>query len=490
MSSKKKSDDRLPVVFVPITSIHPNAANPRKIDRGVPHVVASIRRFGFRVPIICRRNGQIICGHTRYAAAHELGLTEVPVHYFDGSDIEAVALGIADNRSAEFSSWDTPALGALLDQLREEDALEGVGFSSAEIDALLAGIEESSPDVASGGGALPTVATDGVSARTGSDGGPTAGEGAPATTPAALSFAAKVDDSGPEPPSPLAVSRAGDLWSLGEHRLLCGDSTKKADVARVLAGEKATILSTDPPYCCAYTGKDRPIHDGKPSGKDWTALYREIDIADLGVFLDGMLDACLPHLVENAAVYMWHAHLQQPTIAAVFERHEILLHQVIVWVKPTATFGHSYYRWKHEPCAFGWRRGFKPQHGFGQLETVWACDWEGKARVVGNEHPTQKPLRLFEIPMEVHTQQGDIAFEPFSGSGSQILAGEKLKRRVRAIEITPAFVDAAIRRWQKATGGVALLEGSGKTYAQVAEERGIVVAPPSVAPVVSGGHSL
>ena len=133
-------------------------------------------------------------------------------------------------------------------------------------------------------------------------------------------------------------------------------------------------------------------------------------------------------------------------------------------MKPCATFGHSYYRWKHEPCAFGWRQGNKPAHGFGQLDSVWEIDWDGKARVVGNEHPTEKPTRLFEIPMELHTKPGAIVLEPFSGSGSQIIAAEKLRRRCRAIEIQPAFVDVAIRRWQKATGSEATLDG--KTYAR------------------------
>jgi DNA modification methylase len=196
-----------------------------------------------------------------------------------------------------------------------------------------------------------------------------------------------------------------------------------------------------------------------------------VDIEDLGAFMDGVFAACLPGITDNAPVYIWHAHVQQPTVAAAFERHGLLLHQVIVWVKPTATFGHSYYRWRHEPCAFGWKRGHKPSHGYGDMETVWDCDWEGRARITG-EHPTIKPLRLFEIPMEQHTKPGAIVLEPFSGSGSQLLAAEKLGRRCRAVEISPAFVDVAVRRWEEATGKEARLE-SGGTFAEVAAERGV-----------------
>ncbi len=187
--------------------------------------------------------------------------------------------------------------------------------------------------------------------------------------------------------------------------------------------------------------------------------------------MDGVFAACLPQIFDAAGIYLWHAHVQQPVIAAAFERHDLLLHQVIVWVKPTATFGHGYYRWKHEPCAFGWRRGHKPEHGQGQLETVWECDWEGKARVVENEHPCQKPTRLFEIPMEQHTKPGAVVLEPFCGSGSQVIAAEKLGRRCRTLEVQPAFVDGTIRRWQKATGKTATLDGEGKTFEEVTKER-------------------
>ena len=258
---------------------------------------------------------------------------------------------------------------------------------------------------------------------------------------------------------------------LGEHRLMCGDSTNPADVAQLLAGDRGALLSSDPPYCVDYTGNDRPIHDGKPSGKDWSHLYHEVDIKDLGEFLEKTFDAWLPHLAPNSGIYIWHAHVQQPVVAAVFERKGLLLHQILVWVKPTATFGHCYYRWRHEPCAFGWKKGSKPVHGMGLLETVWEVDWEGKSRVVGNEHPTQKPLRLFEIPMEQHTKRGDIVLEPFSGSGSQLISAEKLMRRCRAMELEPAFVQVAIRRFEKATGKEARLSGSDQTFSAIAAER-------------------
>jgi DNA modification methylase len=416
------------VEWVPIERLLLNPENPRHNDAAVPHVAASLRRFGWQQPIVVKRSGEVVAGNTRLKAARSLALREVPVVWFDGSEIEARAFAIADNRTHEFSTWDSVALVKLLEELKTEDALDGVGYGPEDIDRLLQELaEESAP--------------------------------------------AEIDDPGPGDPPAVPITRSGDLWLLGEHRLLCGDSTKAEDLERLLAGEKAALLSTDPPYCVDYTGMDRPIHDGKPSGKDWSRLYREVDIRDLGEFLDQVFAASLPRLEDAAAIYIWHAHLQQPTITQTFERHGLNLHQILVWVKPTATFGHSYYRWRHEPCAFGWRRGHKPKHGYGSLESVWEVDWEGKSRVVGNEHPTQKPVRLFEIPMEQHTARGAIVLEPFSGSGSQIIAAEKLRRRARAMEISPAFVDVAVCRWEKATGKEAMLADDRRRFREVAEER-------------------
>lgn len=393
-------------------------------------IAASLRAFGQAEPLVVQRSTRrIIAGHGRLTAMRTLGWTEADVVELDVSDAQATSLGIALNRTGELAEWDEEKLAQILATLKDDGDLAGVGFDDREIDRLLreAGLQTSS-----------------------------------------------LEDEGPQEPPETPITRLGDLWILGEHRLLCGDSTSADDVARVLGGQQAALLSTDPPYCVDYTGNDRPATaDGKATGKDWSHLYNEVDIKDLGVFLDGVFAACLPHLAEDAAVYMWHAHVQQPTIAAAFERHGILLHQVLVWVKPTATFGHSYYRWRHEPCAFGWRKGHKPASGYGQIDSIWEADWDGKARIT-TFHPTSKPTRLFEIPIEQHTAPGAVVFEPFNGSGSQIIAAEKLNRRCCAIELAPAFVDGTVARWEKATGEKAVLEATGRGFAETAEERAAV----------------
>jgi DNA modification methylase len=415
---------------VPLASLHLDPANARQHPtNNLAAIKASLARFGQAEPLVVHKpTHRVIGGNGRLVAMRDLGWEECDVVELDISEVQATALGIALNRTAESAEWDLPALGKLLEALQAEDALDGVGFSDTEMKELLDNLADEE--------------------------GP-----------------AEIDDPGPGEPPVTPVTRTGDLWILGEHRLLCGDSTSAQDVARLMDGEKATLFATDAPYAVGYTGANRPIHDGKPSGKDWTHVYREIDIPDYGAFVDDFLTAVLPHTLPSAPIYAWHAHTQQHVLAAVFEKHDILFHQVVIWCKPTPVFTHCFFQWQHEPCAFGWRRGNKPTHGIAQHSTVWNVDWEGKSRVVGNEHPTQKPLRLFELPMELHTKRGDVVVEPFSGSGTQLLAAERLGRRCFAMEIQPAFVDVAVRRWEAATGKQATLESTGATFASVRAER-------------------
>ena len=412
----------LEVEWIPLDRIFGNPSNPRHNDAAVPHVAASLRRFGWQQPIVAKTSGEVIAGHTRLKAAASLGMERVPVVRFEGSDLEATAFGIADNRTAEFAEWDQPALAELLGELRAEDALEGVGFSVEDIDEILAELADNEP--------------------------------------------AQVDDPGPGDPPERPVARAGDLWVLGEHRLLCGDSTCLEDVQRVMDGDQAALVATDPPYLVDYTG-ERP----NDSGKDWSDKYREVDITDADGFFRSAFTNVLAVLAPHAAIYCWHAHKRQALLAKVWEDLGILDHQQIVWVKPASVFGRVYWHFRHEPCVMGWRQGSKPEHdGTHDFNSVWEIDFDGQARRSG-DHPTQKPVEIFARPMRKHTRPGAICFEPFSGSGTQLIAAEKLGRRCRAIELEPAFVDVAIRRWETASGKPAVLEETGETFESVAEER-------------------
>lgn len=427
----------------PVTELSVDPANLRlHPPESIRAIKASLQRFGQRTPIVVDGRGVTVAGAGRLQAALELGWrTIAAARQDDLTGAERIAYAIADNRSAELSAWDAPGLASTLRELPAE-LLAAAGYTAAQLAELL--------DPA------PTI------------------EDAPVAT------------------HPPAVAKPGDLWILGEHRLLCGDSTRAADVDRVLAGEQPRLCATDPPYVVDYTGNDR-----NGSGKDWSGVYREIDIPDASAFFRALLTQIVRVIEPGAAVYCWHASKRYPELVEAWRASGLLDHQIIIWVKPSAAMGHSFWRWRHEPCLMGWRQGTKPRHdgrhevdsvwpiGGDRLEDlsqeqllalvkastdVWEVDWEGKGRVVGNEHPTQKPVELFARPMRKHTAAGDVVFEPFSGSGSQLIAAEQLGRRCRAIEIQPLFVDAAVRRWEAFTGKAARLEGGG-TSAEVAADR-------------------
>ncbi len=410
---------------ISLEDLHLDPSNVRTHDDlNLDAISASLTRFGQAEPLVVQAStGRVVGGNGRLTAMRALGWTACDIVELDLDDTQAAALSIALNRTAELAGWDDEGLARMLDQLRSEDALDGVGFDDADIDALLADLD--------------------------------------------IAESQDLQDPGP-PPAPVApVSRLADIWHLDKHRLLCGDSTAPQDVSRVMNGDLASLVSTDPPYLVDYTG-ERPNN----SGKDWSADYREIDITDADGFFRAVFTNVLSVLAPHAAIYCWHAHKRSGLIQSVWHDLGILDHQQIVWVKPTSVFGRVYWHFRHEPCVMGWRKGSQPEHDGGHdHDSVWEIDWEGAQRIVGNEHPTQKPVEIFARPMRKHTKPGDVVFEPFSGSGSQLIAAEQLGRRCRAMEVSPAFVDVAVRRWQEATGKVAMLEGDGRTFDEVKADR-------------------
>jgi DNA modification methylase len=399
----------------PISRPKPYPGNPRLNDDAVPAVAQSIKTFGWRQPIVVDEGETIIVGHTRLKAAHRLGLTDVPVHVArDLTPDQVRAYRLADNKLSELAEWNMELLPIELGQLQSADFDLGLlGFDQDEL-AKIMGTEEK--------------------------------EG-------------KCDrDDVPESPTE-PITQLGDLWILGDHKLLCGDSTDPSCVQRLMGNEKAKLVATDPPYLVDYTG-ERP----NDSGKDWTASYREIDITDADQFFRAVFTNVLSVLAPHSAIYCWHAHKRQSLIAKVWEDLSILDHQQIVWVKPTPVFGRVFWHFRHEPCMMGWVKGSQPDHdGDQSFNSVWEIDWEGKARIVGNEHPTQKPVEIFARPIRKHTKIGDICFEPFSGSGSQLIAAEQLQRRCFAMELSPIFVDVAVSRWEKFTGRKAECRGTAES---------------------------
>jgi DNA modification methylase len=429
----------------PLSRLQPYAKNAKAHGPDqVAKIAASMAEFGWTVPCLVAEDGELIAGHGRVLAATQLGLTEAPVIVLGHlTEAQRRAYRIADNKLTELGTWDEALLSAELNDLLAEDFdLSLVGFSDGELDKLLAYVAEDDGEEGGVGGSVPPVTI-------------------------------------PEPPRNPA-SRTGDLWILGDHRLLCGDSTSAADVRRLMKGERAILFATDPPYLVDYDGSNHPTRN-----KDWSASYGTTwDDSSQGAELyDGFIAAAVAEAItEDAAWYCWHASRRQAMLEACWEKAGAFVHQQIIWVKDRGVLTRSHYLWKHEPCFMGWRRPNRPPKVAEEtLPSTWALP--SFAKDERPDHPTPKPLDAFGIPMRQHVARGGLCYEPFSGSGSQIMAGEANGRRVFAMEISPAYVDVAVERWQAETGKDAILDGDGRTFAQVRTERlGDDAAPPADMP--------
>ncbi len=276
------------------------------------------------------------------------------------------------------------------------------------------------------------------------------------------------DDAPPLPDNP--VSKPADLWLLGDHRLQCGDSTKAEDVARLMNGQKARLFACDPPYLINYKGGNHPQSwANSPDTKDkhWDDYQ---DPAKAVEFYVDYLRIGLAHCIDRVPVYQWHGDLRRVIVAEAWECAGLLLHQIIVWVKARPVLTRSHFMWQHEVCAYGWRSGKMPSKPPANSHSVWTIDQIGESDGI---HPTQKPVELARRPILYQTQPGDICYEPFSGSGTTIAAAELTGRRCYAMEISPAFVDVAVLRWQVLTNQTARLDTDGRTFDQAAERMAV-----------------
>jgi len=394
-----------------IDAIQPYENNPRKNDGAVEAVAKSLREFGWKQPIVVDEQGIVIVGHTRLRAAQQLGMTEVPVHVAtDLTPAQAKAFRLADNRTAAIAEWDYQLLPIELAELKGLGVDLGLlGFDDAELDRL-----------------LKTPVGDAL------------------TDPNEV----------PEPPK-AAVTKPGDLWLLGEHRLLCGDSTSPDDVRRLMNGERAILFSTDPPYLVGYDGNNHPHKWNEANkNKDWSDTYSVTwDDADANPELfDKFVAVAVAEAIDpHAAWYCWHASRRQAMLESVWEKHGAFVHQQIIWNKDRPILTRSWYMWQHEPCFMGWIKGNKPPRiADDSPRSVWNLDTIAPG--TQTDHPTSKPVELFAIPMRQHTQPGEVCYEPFSGSGSQLIAAQQEGRRCFAMEISPIYCDVAVARWEAYTG--------------------------------------
>jgi DNA modification methylase len=378
----------------PLDAVRPYSNNPRQNLDAVEAVAESIRRFGFRQPIVVDADGVIVAGHTRFRAAERLGLTTVPVHVAtDLTADEIRAYRLADNKTAELASWDTAMLSIELDALRGADIdWTLLGFDEEELAKLLA-----------------PAGTEGL------------------TDP----------DAVPEKPVD-PVTKPGDLWLLGKHRLLCGDSTSAADVTRLLDGAVPTLMVTDPPYGVEYDPEWRM--DAGLTGN--TARMGKVMNDDRADWTEAW------KLFPGDVAYVYHAGVFASTVQQSLERAGFAIRAQIIWAKDRLALSRGDYHWQHEPCWYAVREGGKGHRTDDRTQTtLWSIPARDDA---GHGHGTQKPVECMERPVRNHL--ADTVYEPFAGSGTTVIACERTGRACIAMELDPGYCDVVVRRWEEFTG--------------------------------------
>ncbi|PHQ98014.1 MAG: DNA methylase [Marinosulfonomonas sp.] len=402
------------VIELPLGQIIPYARNPRQNEKAIATVAASIAEFGWRQPIVVDENMVILAGHTRLAAAQQLGLKSAPVHVAKGlTGTQAQAFRIMDNRSAENADWMEDLLSLELSDLLEADYDLGLtGFTDEELNSLLSGLD-----------------------------GENDSEG---------------EDDIPEPPEE-PVSRPGDLWVLGNHRLLCGDATVATDVERVLGNVKPLLMITDPPYGVEYdpgwrnqTGAAKTKRTGKVLNDD-RADWREAWA-----------------LFPGDVAYVWHGALHAGEVAESLEVSGFNIRSQIIWAKDRLILSRGDYHWQHEPCWYAVKKTGKG-HWAGDRKQTTLWQIANKDQDADTVHGTQKPVECMRRPILNNSSPGQAIYEPFMGSGTTLIAAETTGRVCHGIELNPAYVDVAVERWQRFTGQAATLDGTDQTFAELAE---------------------
>jgi site-specific DNA-methyltransferase (adenine-specific) len=400
---------------LPTDTLIPYARNTRTHSEAqVAQIAGSIREFGFTNPVLIDGENGIIAGHGRVLAAQKLGLGKVPcIRLSHLTDTQRRAYIIADNKLALNAGWDEELLGLELADLREDGFdLELTGFDGDELANLLAETTEGQTD----------------------------------------------PDEVPEPPvDPVSV--LGDVWVLGRHRLLCGDSTSIDDLRKLCGEQDVDMWLTDPPYNVAYEGKT----------KDALTIQND-EMADdqFRQFLRDAYTAADAVMKPGAVFYIWHADSEGYNFRGAANDAGWKVRQCLIWKKSSMVMGRQDYHWKHEPCLYGWKEG---------AGHLWAADRKQTTILEfdrpnrNGDHPTMKPVALFEYQMLNNTKGGDLVLDSFGGSGTTLIAAEKNGRFARLMELDPKYVDVIVTRWQAFTGKPAIHEASGKTFDELKAEK-------------------
>jgi DNA modification methylase len=385
-----------------VSDLIPYALNSRThSDEQVAQLAASIREFGFTNPVLVDDQNNLIAGHGRLLAARKLKMDKVPVVVVTGlDDRKRRALVIADNKLALNAGWDEEALRIELEDL-SADFGELMGFSEDELLAL-----------------LKQDASEGLTD----------------------------EDAVPEAPE-VPITVEGDVWVLGNHRLMCGDSTSIDAVEKLMAGRKANMLHTDPPYGVDY--------EGVPND--------HLKDASLEAFLHDALSCAFTVLAPASNVYVWHADITALEFITAFRSAGFKQARppTIQWVKPSLTMSQGDYHSQNEPCLYGWKEGSgRVRVKDRKQTTIWKCDRTDEKKV----HPTMKPVELCQRAIENSSDVNGIVLDLFGGSGSTLIACEKTSRDCRMMELDQKYCDVIITRWQNFTGKKAIHEASEKTF--------------------------
>ena len=374
-----------------LADIVPYAKNAKKHDnRQINNVAESIKQYGFVQPIVIDRDGVIVIGHCRALAAKKLGMKEVPCVCVDDLTPEQVnALRLVDNKSNE-SDWDFDLLA---------DEIPGLDLSAFDFDW-----------------------------------------GLPEITEEVIEDEAPEVDEDAEP-----IAKLGDIWQLGRHRLMCGDSTSIEDVEKLMAGQLADMLLTDPPYNVAYEGKT----------KDRLTIQNDsMDNDSFRQFLRDAFSSADAVMKQGAVFYIWHADSEGYNFRGACFDIGWKVRQCLIWNKNSMVMGRQDYQWKHEPCLYGWKEGASHLWASDRKQTT-VIDYQRPTKA--DIHPTMKPVGLFDYQIKNNTKGGDIVLDLFNGSGTTIMACEQNGRVARCMELDPRYVDACVKRWENFTGEKAVL---------------------------------
>ena len=407
---------------IDISVLIPYARNARThSDEQIAQIAGSIKEFGFNNPVLIDKDNGVIAGHGRLAAARKLGLKEVPCIRLEHlTETQRKAYILADNRIALNSGWEAELLSLELSELLDGGVnLESLGFDADEIDALLNKIEP----------------TEGLTD----------------------------EDATPEVPEE-PVTKPGDVWILGKHRLMCGDSTSIEQAEKLMGGVKGDMVFTDPPYNVAYEGRGEknklgPIKNDNMSDESFEQFCRDVFATYHSI------------MKPLACIYVCHPDSQtapklafEKTFGELFKKSS-----TVIWVKQSAGMGWQDYRAQHEPILYGWKEGSGKHFYCGDRSktTVWKIGRDAQASYV---HPTQKPVALPEEAINNSSKGEDVIIDLFGGSGSTLIACEKTGRVNRSMELDPKYCDVIVKRWQDFTGKQATLDATGQTYSELTDK--------------------